>query len=71
MTEAADRKPKSTESRDAYSVREFCSRHNLSVGTYYNLKKQGLAPREGRVLGRVLITAEAAAEWRRALTETA
>jgi hypothetical protein len=59
--------PKSTAERDAYSIPEFCARHNISTGTYYNLKKNGAAPREGRVGKRVIITKEAAAEWRQAL----
>lgn len=65
MTEAADRKLKPTESRDAFSIREFCRRHNISVGTYYNLQRKGLGPRQSRVsAGRVIITVESAAEWR-------
>jgi hypothetical protein len=55
----------STEDRDAYSIAEFCRRHNLSHGTYYNLKNRGLGPREARAMSRVIITKEAAADWRR------
>jgi hypothetical protein len=64
----ADR-PNSTgppEERDAYSIPEFCRRHNISHGTYYNLKNRGLGPREARAMSRVIITKEAAADWRRA-----
>jgi hypothetical protein len=57
---------KSTEDRDAYSILEFCRRHGISHGTYYNLKKSGLGPREAHVLRRILISKEAAADWRRA-----
>jgi hypothetical protein len=57
--------PESTEERDAYSIPEFCRRHNISTGTYYNLKTCGQGPREARALKRVLITKEAAANWRR------
>lgn len=56
--------PRSTAERDAYTVPEFCARHRISTGTYYNLKKRNLGPREGWALGRALITKEAAAEWR-------
>jgi hypothetical protein len=49
---------------DAYSIEEFCRRHSISRATYYNLKLAGKAPREGHALGRVLITKEAALEWR-------
>jgi hypothetical protein len=49
-----------------YTVSEFCHQHHISVGMYYKLRAAGLAPRE-MVLGRRrLISAEAAAEWRRA-----
>jgi hypothetical protein len=69
--EASGRKPaKSTEERDAYSIREFCRRHNISHGTYYTLKDCGKGPREGRAMRRVLISKEAAADWRRQI-ETA
>jgi hypothetical protein len=54
-----------TEDRDAYSIDEFCRRHNISHGTYYNLKNRGLGPREARAMSRVIITKEAAADWRR------
>jgi hypothetical protein len=49
---------------DAYSIEEFCRRHSLSRGTYYNMKETGSGPREKRAMGRVLITREAAREWR-------
>jgi hypothetical protein len=57
--------PESTAERDAYSIDEFCRRHNISHGTYYNLKNRGLGPREARAMSRVIITKEAAADWRR------
>jgi hypothetical protein len=67
------RPPKPTADRDAYTVEEFCRRHAISRGTYYNLKNLGLGPREARALGRVLVTREAAEAWRRAreMIETA
>jgi hypothetical protein len=55
--------------RDAYSIQEFCRRHSISHGTYYNMKNAGKGPREGHVLGRVLITKEAALAWRRKIEE--
>src|ERR1700730_4828975 len=61
--------PQPTGDRDAFSVPEFCERHNISTGTYYNMKKRGLGPREGHVLGRVIITREAAAAWRCDITK--
>ena len=51
--------------KDAYSIVEFCQRHGLSRGSFYNLEKIGQAPRVMRVGGRVMISKEAAADWRR------
>jgi hypothetical protein len=50
---------------DAASISRFCARHDISRATYYNLRQSGLGPREMRIGTRVLITAEAAAAWRR------
>ena len=36
----------------------------LGLSSYYELKKRGLGPREKRIFTRVIITDEAAAEWR-------
>ena len=52
--------------KDAFSILEFCSRHGLSTGLYYVLKRQDKGPRELRIRGRILISKEAAADWRRA-----
>jgi hypothetical protein len=52
--------------RDAFTIDEFCVRHGISRGTYYNLKDIGKAPTEMRAMGRVLISREAAEAWRRA-----
>jgi hypothetical protein len=48
---------------DAYSIEEFCRRHSICRGTYYNLKATGAGPKEKRVMSRVLISKVAAAEW--------
>jgi len=50
---------------DAYSLAEFCARHRISLQMYYKLAAQGLAPRTFNVGTRVLVSREAAAEWRR------
>jgi hypothetical protein len=62
--------PTSTDDRDAYSIDEFCRRHGISHGTYYNLKTLGLGPREGRAMKRVLISRESAASWRKQIEAT-
>ena len=53
------------EERDAYSVAEFSKRHGISVSFYFKEKAAGRGPREMRLGTRVLISKEAAAEWRR------
>ncbi len=54
-----------TDTRDAFSISEFCRRHGLGRTSYYELKKTGEAPREMRIGGRILISREAAEQWRR------
>ena len=53
------------EERDAYSIPEFCKRHGISVSFYHKEKACGRSPREMRIGTRVLISKEAAADWRR------
>jgi hypothetical protein len=60
--------PKKRAGDKAYSIEEFCRRHSISRGTYYNLKKVDKAPHESPVLGRVLITKESAKEWRKMIS---
>ena len=49
----------------AFSVVDFCRAHNLSRGTFYNLLRDGLAPKTFKVGKRTLISREAAEQWRR------
>jgi hypothetical protein len=51
---------------DAFSIPQFCATHNISQYLYFELQKAGQGPRTMRVRGRVLISKEAAAAWRRA-----
>jgi predicted DNA-binding transcriptional regulator AlpA len=53
----------STDERDAWSIPEFCARHSISRSTYYNLKKNNEAPRETRIMKKIVITRAAAAAW--------
>ena len=57
--------------RAAYTVPEFCEAHRISRATFYNAKKRGRGPAVMYVEGRVIITQEAAAEWRREGTAAA
>ena len=49
----------------AYSIRQFCQAHSISVDTYFRLQRAGLGPVPMKVGGRTLISVEAAAAWRR------
>jgi hypothetical protein len=49
----------------AYSIRQFCQAHNISVDTYFRIQRDGRGPVTMKVGGRTLISIEAAAGWRR------
>jgi hypothetical protein len=49
---------------DCFSIPEFCRRHGICRGSFYNMKKNGTAPRTMKVLGRVMISKESALQWR-------
>jgi hypothetical protein len=55
----------------AFSIVEFCRSHGFSRATFYNLTAAGEGPELLRVRGRVLISAEAAARWRKRHTARA
>jgi len=55
----------------AFSIPEFCRRHGISRAHFYNLSKSGNGPAVMRVGRRTLISAEAAAEWRRRMERIA
>jgi hypothetical protein len=59
--------PAETGDFDAYSIEEFCRRHSISVPFYYKLRDKNPpeTPREFELGARVLISREAAADWRR------
>jgi hypothetical protein len=50
---------------DAHTIPSFCRGNAISESTYYALKRRGLQPREIEIDGRVIITPEAEADWRR------
>ena len=50
---------------EAYSIEEFCRAHRISRAFYFNIKRDGFGPREMRVGNRVIISREAAADWRK------
>ena len=53
------------EEKLAFSIPEVRRILDLGIGTYHNLKTCGNQPKEMKVGRRVLISVEAAAEWRR------
>lgn len=59
------------DSKCVFSIQEFCIAHGISRGTFYNELKAGRGPRLMRVGSRVMVSAEAAQEWRRAMEENA
>jgi hypothetical protein len=54
-----------TDDRDAFTIPEFCRRHGFSQSHYFALAAAGEGPRVMRVGKRVLISREAAADWRK------
>jgi hypothetical protein len=55
----------------AYSVDAFCAAHHISRAFYFILRERGEAPAEMHLGRRILISKEAAAEWRKARTAAA
>ncbi len=53
------------EPKDAFTIREFCKRHNISPAFFHLLQKDGRGPRVMRIGARTLVSKEAAADWRR------
>jgi hypothetical protein len=49
----------------AYTIREFCEAHRISQAFFYDLRNSGRGPREMILGTRRVISAEAAADWRR------
>ena len=53
------------DTKDAYSVIEFCQRHGLSRSAFYNAVRAGEGPALMKVGNRTMISREAAERWRR------
>ena len=49
-----------------FTIEEFCRAHRVGRSTYYRLREEGRGPDECRLLGKIVITKEAAARWRAA-----
>jgi predicted DNA-binding transcriptional regulator AlpA len=57
--------PAEAEPLAAFTIKEFCQAHGISVPFYYELKKSKHGPAEMRMGCMVRISREAAAAWRR------
>lgn len=57
--------PTGSVERASYSIAEFCVAHRISPALFFKLKKLGQGPREMQTGGRITISIEAAAQWRR------
>jgi hypothetical protein len=55
--------------KDAYSVDDFCNRHDISRAYLYVLWRRGEGPRFMQVGARRLISKEAGADWRLSLEQ--
>jgi hypothetical protein len=53
----------------AYSVKQFCGLHGISVAHFYNLKADNLAPDSFMAGDRRLIDVDAARRWRKKMEE--
>jgi hypothetical protein len=51
--------------RAAYTVGEFCSAFRISRSKLYQLWELGIGPRVMRIGAKILISIEAASDWRR------
>ena len=54
---------------DVMTVSQFCVINRISRATFYNLKAVGRAPDTTTIGGKVIITTDAAASWRRAMAQ--
>ncbi len=49
--------------RNAYTVKEFCTVHSISRGTFYQLLKAGNGPKFFKVGRKTLVSVAAAERW--------
>jgi hypothetical protein len=55
---------------EAFTIQQFCQAHGISRALFYILKRQNRGPSLMRVGRRVLISVEAAREWRERMTNS-
>ena len=54
-----------SDKQSAFSIPDFCSAHDISRAMFYLLLRDGRAPAIMKIGRRTLISAEAAAAWRK------
>lgn len=67
MVKSCEGSARPTTEAAAYTVPEFCSAHRISRALFYLLVRDGRGPRLLKAGRRTLVTADAAADWRRQL----
>jgi predicted DNA-binding transcriptional regulator AlpA len=71
MSRISRQTPKRETPADCLTIEEFCLRNRISRQFYYDLREKGHGPAEIRLGSRrVLISKEAADEWRRVMQST-
>ena len=68
MTEAGKKGSRLDADPAAFTIPEFCRAHKISRGFFYTLRRRGLGPDVAELLGRRIITHEAATRWRKQRT---
>ena len=68
MPEAGKQRSRLDPDPAAFTIPEFCRAHKISRGHFYVLRRRGLGPDVAELLGRRIITQEAAARWRKQRT---
>jgi hypothetical protein len=51
------------EPQAVFTIKEFCDRYRIALSFFFKLQKQGKGPRTMRIGSKVLIMAQAAADW--------
>lgn len=49
---------------ELFTVNDFCAAHSISRATFYRLLRDGRGPKTSRLGERLMISKQAAAEWR-------
>jgi hypothetical protein len=55
--------------RASYTIPEFCDAHRISRSKLYDLWARKIGPRRLEIDGKITITVEGAADWRREMEE--